>query len=130
MAVSGRDSVRLIRPAGQEDINMGSAAKDLDRFLMTAGRRMLEGTCYFKTAAWKPLTEEDIGGFRSMDLNRLNNAELEDLLDHLEDLLDVVEDGEPEDRQGEAYARWEYRLGETRSIIRRVLGRLEEREAG
>ena len=81
-----------------------------------------------RTEPYEPLTAEDIDDFGSMNLENLDLAGLEDLLDKAEGLRDDLEGEEPEDEESEAHDLRESRLSETEDFIDRIRDRLNELE--
>ena len=106
---------------------MGCLIDDLDRFLRTEGIRIVAGSGGIR-AGGVPLSEEDIDGLSSMDLDGKDRADLEDLLDSAEDLRDDLEDLPPEEESSEEYALWDSCLANLVNFIDRVLERLDAPE--
>ena len=107
---------------------MSSLSDDLDRFLKTDGLRIIFASNSVRTAPCKPLTVNDIGGLRGMDLDELDADRLWDLMDSAEDLRDSLEDGEPGGEDSGEYDLWEDRLSEVEDFIGRIQDRLDELE--
>ena len=104
---------------------MGCLIDDLDRFLRTEGIRIVAGSGGVR-AGGVPLSEDDIDGLGSMDLEGMDRADLEDLLDRAENLRDDLEDLPPEEESSEEYALWDSRLFRLENFIDRVQERLDD----
>ena len=99
---------------------MGCLSDDLDRFLKTEGIRILSFPGRNRTGSWRPLSEEETEGFRSIHPETFGSGDLECLMDRLDVLLDALERREPKDRNSEAYSQWEDRMWETERLMDRV----------
>ena len=67
-----------------------------------------------------PLTENDIGGFNSVDLDRMTAGDLRELKDQLEDLRNEMLSGEPEEWRGAEYRFWDLRLCRVEEFLEQV----------
>ncbi len=108
---------------------MGNISDDLDKFLKTDGVRIIMDAGGVRTEPYEPLIVEDIDDFDSMDLEKLDESGLEDLLEKAEELRDDLQDEEPEDEESEEHGLWEKRLSETEVFIDRIRDRLDELES-
>ena len=70
-----------------------------------------------KIGSFVPLTENDIGDFNSLDLDRMDVAELEKLRSRLQALCCSLACSEPADRSGVEYRFWIRRLSKAEGFL-------------
>ena len=81
-----------------------------------------------KIRPWIPLTENDIGGFNSIDLDKMNMEELKALQYRLEDLRYDMECNEPSDPGSVEYRFWDRRLSKVEDFLDDVQDLVEKLE--
>ena len=80
------------------------------------------------TIRYIPLTENDIGGFNSIDLDRMTLEDLKELEYRLEDLRYDMECSEPADSGSIEYRFWDRRLCKVEDFLDSVQDLIEELE--